>query len=88
VRAVLTKIELGEGDAAIVYVTDAASSQGVETVPIPDEANVPATYAAVAITDAPEVTLAAAFLGFLLSPEAQDILAGYGFLPAEELSAD
>ena len=40
VRAVLAKIELGEGDAALVYVTDALSSEGVDTVAIPDEANV------------------------------------------------
>ena len=50
VRAVLAKVELGEGDAAIVYVTDAASSDDVETMPIPAEANVPATYATVVVT--------------------------------------
>jgi molybdate transport system substrate-binding protein len=81
VRAVLAKIELGEGDAAIVYATDAAASDQVETVAIPDEANVPASYAAVTILAAPQPALAAEFLDFLVSPEAQSILAGYGFLP-------
>ena len=38
-----TKIELGEGDAAIVYVTDAAASDKVATIEVPDDANVPAT---------------------------------------------
>ena len=41
----------------------------------------PATYAAVAVGDAPQPALAADFLEFLLGPEAQGVLAGYGFLP-------
>ena len=82
VKAVLAKIELGEGDAAIVYVTDARSSTAVETVAIPDEANVLATYAAVGINDAKDPALATDFLAFLTGTEAQAVLAGYGFLPA------
>ncbi len=80
VKQVLTKIELGEGDAAIVYVTDAKSSDKVETVPIPDEANVLATYAAVPVGDSIQPELAAEFVTFLTGPEAQAVLAGYGFL--------
>lgn len=82
VKAVLAKIELGEGDAAIVYLTDAASSAAVETVAVPDEANVLATYGAVSVNDAADPALASDFLAFLAGPEAQAILAGYGFLPA------
>ncbi len=82
VRAVLAKIELGEGDAAIVYATDAAASELVETVAIPDAANVPATYAAVATIDAPHPGLASEFLSFLTGPDAQAVLAGFGFRPA------
>ncbi len=82
VRAVLAKIELGEGDAAIVYATDAAASELVETISIPDEANVPATYAAVASIDAPNPALAPEFLSFLTGPEAQAILTDFGFQPA------
>ncbi|HET7703048.1 MAG TPA: molybdate ABC transporter substrate-binding protein, partial [Candidatus Limnocylindrales bacterium] len=37
VAAVLAKIELGEGDAAIVYETDAAGSSRVDTIPVPNE---------------------------------------------------
>ena len=82
VRAVLAKVELGEGDAAIVYLTDAAASGMVESVAIPAEANVPATYAAVANIDAPDPALAADFLSFLTGPEAQAVLAELGFRPA------
>ncbi|MBX3029554.1 MAG: molybdate ABC transporter substrate-binding protein [Chloroflexi bacterium] len=81
VAAVLAKIELGEGDAGIVYVTDAAGSDGVATVDIPAEGNVLASYGAVSVgmTDSPDG--AAAFLAYLTGPEAQAILAQHGFLP-------
>jgi molybdate transport system substrate-binding protein len=81
VRAILTKVELGEGDAAIVYVTDALSSQGVEAIPVPDEANVLATYAAVTVGSSTRPALAADFLAFLVGPEAQAVLESYGFVP-------
>jgi molybdate transport system substrate-binding protein len=84
VRAVLTKIELGEGDAAIVYQTDARSSDAVATIEIPDAANVPAIYAAVTVGGSDQPQLAADFLGFLTGPEAQAVLASYGFLPPPE----
>jgi molybdate transport system substrate-binding protein len=83
VAAVRAKIEAGEGDAAIVYVTDAlASGAKVQQIPVPTDANVPATYAAavVSATDQPEES--AAFLSFLTGPEGQAALASFGFLPA------
>lgn len=80
VRAVLAKIELGEGDAAIVYATDAtAAGDAVRTIPIPDEANVVATYAAVVPTTAPNPEAAGAFLAWLGGPKAQAVLAAFGF---------
>lgn len=84
VRAVLAKIELGEGDAAIVYATDTAASDLIETVAIPDAANVPATYAAVANVDAPHPGLASEFLSFLTGPDAKTVLAEFGFGPAPQ----
>jgi molybdate transport system substrate-binding protein len=80
VRAILTRIELGEGDAALVYVTDALSSAAVEMVPLPDEADVLATYAALGAGTTSQPALAAAFLEFLVGPEAQAILAAHGFV--------
>jgi molybdate transport system substrate-binding protein len=88
VRAVLTKIELGEGDAAMVYTTDALSSEGVETVGIPDEANVLATYAAVTVVESAHPTQAASFLAFLLGPEAQGVLETYGFIPVGQTATE
>jgi molybdate transport system substrate-binding protein len=81
VAAVRTKIELGEGDAAIIYVTDAAASDRVTTIEVPDSANVRASYAAVVIRDSPNVEAARAFLDWLVGPDGQAILARSGFLP-------
>jgi len=77
VRAVLAKIEVGEGDAAIVYETDATSSDEVVAVTIPEEANVVAEYAVVTIDDA--AAGASDFVTWLLGGEAQAILAEHGF---------
>jgi molybdate transport system substrate-binding protein len=82
VKGIVTKIELGEGDAGIVYVTDANASAKVETVPLPDGANVRATYEAVAIRAAAHPALAADFLAFLHGTDGQAMLAKFGFLPA------
>ena len=49
VKAVVAKLELGEGDAAIVYLTDAKISTKVASVDVPDSANVLATYAGVVV---------------------------------------
>lgn len=79
VRAVLAKIELGEGDAGIVYETDAASSDDVATVPIPPEASVVADYAFVILADASAAT--GEFADWLLGDTAGEILRSYGFRP-------
>ena len=84
VRAVLTKIELGEGDAGIVYATDVAASRDVKTIPIPANANVVATYAAVALAASAHKPEAEAFLSWLRGPEGLAILQGFGFLPTPE----
>jgi len=51
VRAALAKIELGEGDAAFVYHTDALSSDRVREIPLPAEVDVTAEYTAVQVSD-------------------------------------
>jgi molybdate transport system substrate-binding protein len=81
VKAVVAKIELGEGDAGIVYVTDAKASSKVLTVPVPEAANVPATYAGVVVKAAKDATAAEAFLDWFAGPEGQAILGSFGFLP-------
>lgn len=81
VRAVLAKVQLGEGDAGIVYATDAgAAGDAVRAIPIPAAANVVATYAAVVPKDAPHPDAAAAFLAWLGGPDGLAVLARLGFI--------
>jgi molybdate transport system substrate-binding protein len=81
-RAVLGKIELGEGDAAIVYATDALASTTVEVVAVPAAANVAASYAGVVLKETRDPVAARAFLAWLTGPDGQAILGGLGFRPA------
>jgi molybdate transport system substrate-binding protein len=81
VAAVIAEIELGEGDAAIVYVTDAKASAKVSTIPVPDGSNVPATYAGVVVKASTKGTAAQAFLTWFAGPDGQANLASFGFLP-------
>ena len=81
VKAVVAKIELGEGDAGIVYVTDAKASTKVKTIDVPDAANVPATYDGVVVKASRNAAAAKAFLDWFAGPDGQAILSSLGFLP-------
>jgi molybdate transport system substrate-binding protein len=81
VTAVVGKVELGEGDAAIVYLTDAKASTGIKTIEIPPAANVPATYAGLVVKRSAHTTAAHAFLTWLAGSDGQKVLARFGFLP-------
>ncbi len=81
VKAIVAKIELGEGDAGIVYVTDGKASTKVTTIDVPDTANVPATYAGVVVKASRNAAAAQAFLTWFAGPDGQAILSTFGFLP-------
>jgi len=79
VRAVLTKVELGEADAGVVYGTDAAiSGDAVRVVDIPEDLAPPASYPIAVVGDEPS-DVAQAFVAFVLSEDGQAILASFGF---------
>ena len=61
--------------------TDAAASDKVDTIDVPDEANVPATYAGVVVKASRNQEAAQAFLDWLAGPAGQAILGEFGFLP-------
>src|SRR4051794_19751409 len=67
VRGLLAKRELGEGDAALVYKTDARWSQRVKTLPIPESASVAARYLVAVVAGAPELPGARAFVALVPS---------------------
>lgn len=80
VRGVLSKVELGEADAGLVYKTDADSAQDkVDAVPIPDAQNAVAEYPAATLKSSKNAEAAAAFVAWLSSPEGQKILQDAGF---------
>lgn len=80
VRSLLTKIEAGELDAGITYVTDVVSAaEAVEGIDIPESVNVIAAYPIAALANGPNPEAAAGFVAFVLSPQGQAIMASYGF---------
>ena len=80
VGGVVTKVSLGEADAGLVYVTDViAADDDVDGVDLAEDEQVVATYPASVLTEAPNPEAAAAFVAFLTSAAAQEILVGYGF---------
>ena len=82
VKAVVTKVSLGEADAGIVYGTDVtAGGSKVEGVDIPDDQNVTTTYPVATVKAAKDEAGAEAFLDLVLSAEGQQVLKKYGFLP-------
>jgi molybdate transport system substrate-binding protein len=83
VRAVLTKVALGEADAGIVYSSDVASglTGRVRAIDIPDSLNLLITYPIAPVNDSSQPNLAQAFIDFVLAPAGQEILARYGFIP-------
>ncbi len=83
VKAVLTKVQLGEAEAGIVYTTDVTADVAgdVQVIEIPEDVNVVATYP-IAPVEGGDATLANAFIDYILGPDGQSTLAGFGFEPA------
>ena len=80
VKSALTKVELGEVDAALVYRTDVeAAGDAVEGVEVGDDSTPTTSYLAGRLVDAPNPALADAFLQHVLSSTGQDALAAAGF---------
>jgi molybdate transport system substrate-binding protein len=82
VRGVVQKVQLGEADAGIVYVSDVtrATARQVLLLGIPGEANVVATYPVAVLRDARHPALAREFVDLLLSAEGQRLLEYHGFV--------
>ncbi len=85
VKQVVTKVQLGEVDAGIVYASYVTPkvSKDVQVVPIPDAYNQIATYPVALTKNAKNRAAAEAFIAFVLSAEGQAILQAHGFLPLQ-----
>ncbi|MFE1927969.1 molybdate ABC transporter substrate-binding protein [Streptomyces asoensis] len=81
VKAALTKVELKEADAALVYKTDVhAAGDKVEGVEFPESAEAVNDYPIVQLKDARNADAAKAFIALVRSAEGQKVLTGAGFL--------
>jgi molybdate transport system substrate-binding protein len=80
VKAALTKVRLNEADAALVYRTDVKAAGGqVRGIDFPEAAQAINDYPIVALKNAPNPAGAAAFVAYVRSEPAQQVLAGAGF---------
>ncbi len=90
VRQVLTRVQLGEVDAGIVYVTDALAANAgatgsvppIKTLDIAEKYNVIAIYYIAPVKGAPHPAAAQAWINYMLSTQGQSVLQKYGFSKA------
>ena len=82
VRAVFSKVSLGEADAGIVYSSDVVADKAasVSRIDIPDALNTLATYPIAALSDGKNPHLAQAFARYVSSMAGQKVLVKYGFV--------
>ncbi|MEU1192387.1 molybdate ABC transporter substrate-binding protein [Streptomyces sp. NPDC005859] len=81
VKAALTKVELKEADAAVVYKTDVhAAGDKVEGVEFPESADAVNEYPIVQLKDTKNAGAASAFIALVRSAEGQKVLTEAGFL--------
>ncbi len=80
VTAVLTKVESGDADAGLVYVTDVKSASGkVDGVTFPESSTAVNTYPIAQITASKNAAVAQAFIALVVGPQGQQVLATAGF---------
>lgn len=81
VKQVVAKVQLGEADAGIVYISDASAAPELKTIEIPTDFNVVAKYPIAALIGSPQQDLAAEFIAYVLSSDGQSIMQKWGFTP-------
>ncbi len=84
VKAVLTKVVLGEADAGIVYATDVrAAGNKVTGVPVAqaDDRKLQASYPIAVMSRSSSASAAKEWVDFVASTEGQSVMARFGFLP-------
>ncbi|MFF4764338.1 molybdate ABC transporter substrate-binding protein [Streptomyces sp. NPDC001292] len=81
VKSALTKVELKEADAALVYKTDVKAAGGrVQGVEFPESAEAVNDYPITLLKNAPNSTAAKTFIELVTSAEGRQVLTGAGFL--------
>ncbi|MDP8936782.1 MAG: molybdate ABC transporter substrate-binding protein [Actinomycetota bacterium] len=77
VKAVVSRVSLGEADAGLAYATD-VRAPGVEGVAVDDAHNVTTAYPVAVLRD---TAAARAWVDHVQSPEGRQVLARFGFAP-------
>ncbi|GAA4020953.1 molybdate ABC transporter substrate-binding protein [Deinococcus rubellus] len=85
VRQVALKIQLGQGDAAVVYVSDVTPSlrPDVRTIGLPTRFNPLASYPIGVLAASKNTEAASAFVNYVLSSDGQRVLKKWGFVGAK-----
>ena len=84
VRAILSKVALGEADAGFVYITDAKTvADKVNVISLPAWAQPPVRYGITVIKTTSDRSAAVAFINKVLSPQGQAKLRAAGFGPVK-----
>jgi molybdate transport system substrate-binding protein len=88
VRQVVSKVQLGEADAAVVYSTDATPQvrDQLQLIQVPDPLQTLATYP-IAVAKGANSAGGEAFVSHVLGSEGQATLAKWGFLPPTSATA-
>lgn len=83
VKSVVSKVQLGEADAGVVYSSDVtpAVRDAVKIIDIPDQFNVIANYPIATVKDGKNAADGQAFIDYVLSPTGQETLKKHGFIP-------
>lgn len=81
VRQVVAKVQLGEADAGIVYISDAVAVPELRIIEIPADLNAAAAYPIAPLTGSANIALAEKFVDYVLSNEGQAALRKWGFGP-------
>jgi len=80
VKAALTKVSLGEVDAALVYKTDVQAAKGkVEGIEFPEAGEAVNKYPIATLTKGPNADGAKAFVDYVLSDKGKAVLTAAGF---------
>src|SRR5918997_4156764 len=81
VKAAANRVAVGDADATIVYTSDATPNlrERVESIEIPEDLNVVATYPITVLEGARSTELAQQWVDLVLSDEGQRVLESYGF---------
>jgi molybdate transport system substrate-binding protein len=86
VRAVFSKVALGEADAGVVYSSDvvAGKPNTIRAIAIPDDLNTLASYPIAPLNDSKNAALSKQFIDFVMSKDGQAILTQYGFVQVKQ----